>query len=167
MPRWNVPRTSPLARPYSSLPRGQDPIDYPFLMAYRASIMKPINHQPQPPPSSPRAHSPARRSHSEDVYAEKSEKLPLTAITNETTTNDSAVKKDFPVPRVNPLTKAAAEGKLQPNAVAFEMFISKPASLDSALKESSVGKKPRSSPRRKLQQTKSDTVDATCNSFGK
>lgn len=166
MPRWNVPRTSPLARPYSSLPRGQDPIDFPFLTAYRASIMKPINHKTQPP-SSPRAHSPARRSHSEDVYAEKSEKPPLTTTTNETTTNNSAVKKDFPVPRVNPLTKAAIEGKLQPNAVAFEMFISKPSSLDSALKESGVGKKPRSSPRRKLKQTKSDTVDATCNSLGK
>lgn len=68
------------------------------------------------------------------------------------------MKRDSPSPRINPLTKAAAEGKLQPNAVAFEMFITKPVSFDSAMKQAGGDRNPQTSPRKKLQQTKSDTT---------
>ncbi|KAF5307341.1 hypothetical protein FQR65_LT07058 [Abscondita terminalis] len=108
-PRWNSPRGSQLIRPYSSLPRGQDITKYPSLLSYK------IESNTKKRSSSPK-HSPAHRSHSEDVYSEREEK-----ITDETDKHFISRIEFSTRSRINPLTKAAAEGKLNPPAVAFEM----------------------------------------------
>ncbi|KAF5300077.1 hypothetical protein FQA39_LY11269 [Lamprigera yunnana] len=111
-PRWNSPRGSQLIRPYSSLPRGQDITKYPSLLSYKMEskvIKKEVS------PVAPR-HLPAHRSHSEDVYSERNEK--------ESEKIDKSFVSKIEIttrPRVNPLTKAAAEGKLNPPATAFDM----------------------------------------------
>lgn len=63
-------------RPYNSLPRGQDVNNYPSLAAHQTS--RKGEHKGKGTPvtghkqvSTSRHHSPARRAHSEDVYAER------------------------------------------------------------------------------------------------
>lgn len=90
-------RGSPETRPYNSLPRGQDVSNYPSLAVHQTNAK---NTSRSPSPSKPpRKHSPAKRSHSEDVYNERdksSEPKP------------EEVKRS---PRINPLIKYASERK--------------------------------------------------------
>ncbi|KAI4460202.1 hypothetical protein MML48_6g00011300 [Holotrichia oblita] len=133
-PRWNAIRGSPEIRPYNSLPRGQDISNYPSLIPHQ--INKDNKEEiPSPTakisPISPRKHSPARRSHSEDVYSDigtqdpnqSSIKIDQSSIktdqssiqTDQSQTpppsSDSETKsaKESPPIRVNPLIKFAAE----------------------------------------------------------
>nr|XP_023023057.1 uncharacterized protein LOC111511278 [Leptinotarsa decemlineata] len=69
-PRWSALRGSPELRPYNSLPRGQDINNYPSLALHQTNLRNQLNSVDSP--SSPhRRHSPARRTHSEDVYTER------------------------------------------------------------------------------------------------
>lgn len=117
-PRWNAARCSPEIRPYCSLPRGQDINNYPNLLAHQMNQLrnKEGSMPPGDVPTSPKKHSPAKRSHSEDVYSERLE-APLQNIQQEKlspknerncTTNETQPQKTMPV-RINPLIKYAAE----------------------------------------------------------
>lgn len=140
-------------RPYSSLPRGQDINNYPSLATYQANI-KAVNKSP---PN--RRHSPAHRSHSEDVYTEREECETTTA---ESVPPPKAIANNSgkqPTGRINPLTKAAAEGKLNP-AVPFEMSTHtfEPPNVNKP--EPTESKSNKTSPRRKLQYTKVEHGDS-------
>ncbi|KAG5872226.1 hypothetical protein JTB14_017045 [Gonioctena quinquepunctata] len=73
--RWNILRGSPELRPYNSLPRGQDINNYPSLAIHQANLRNKQNSQKISADSSPsppyRRRSPARRTHSEDIYSER------------------------------------------------------------------------------------------------
>ncbi|KRT84735.1 hypothetical protein AMK59_2270 [Oryctes borbonicus] len=117
-PRWNSLRGSPEIRPYNSLPRGQDISNYPSLIPHQTAKQ---DHKELPTPSprispvSPRKHSPARRSHSEDVYSDvksqdqTSVKTDLSQTPPASSDSDTKSAKGSPPVRVNPLIKFAAE----------------------------------------------------------
>lgn len=105
-PRWNALRGSPEIRPYNSLPRGQDIQNYPSLLPHQ------VNKDKDPPspiptakisPASQRKHSPARRSHSEDVYSD-TPPPPKTETPPQPPPSDPI---ETPPVRVNPLIKFA------------------------------------------------------------
>lgn len=62
-------------RPYNSLPRGQDVNNYPSLTAHQTRSKNDIKDTRSAATATTcvktRKHSPARRAHSEDIYAER------------------------------------------------------------------------------------------------
>ncbi|RZB39337.1 hypothetical protein BDFB_004261 [Asbolus verrucosus] len=123
-PRWSALRGSPELRPYNSLPRGQDINSYPSLALHKA------NSQNQETNLSPtRKHTPCRRTHSEDVYNERSNSPIKTNTSSDS--SDNAAKRP---PRVNPLMRLGENKQSSPKSA-------------------------KSSPRRKGQQAKSETPE--------
>ncbi|XP_022919402.2 uncharacterized protein [Onthophagus taurus] len=91
-PRWNNLREAPEMRPYSSLPRGQDISSYPSLIAHQ----KTENSNQDSNQDDSKKHSPAKRSHSEDVYSDRN-----------VIDDVKESKIESPPVRVNPLIKFA------------------------------------------------------------
>lgn len=125
-------------RPYNSLPRGQDINNYPTLALHKSK-----NEDQEASTKTNVASTkcpPARRAHSEDVYVERQSDTSQTQLVKEIiekSMESSEVKERRPLPRTNPLMRLSTENKQQ---------------------ESS--KTVRSSPRRRLQHSKTESQDA-------
>ncbi|KAJ8946567.1 hypothetical protein NQ318_008297, partial [Aromia moschata] len=71
-PRWSALRGSQELRPYNSLPRGQDITSYPSLVQHQSNArLQNLSGEACSSPAA-RRRSPTRRTHSEDVYTERS-----------------------------------------------------------------------------------------------